>query len=176
MKNFHFGNLGYGLTKKRCGDELAGFDENYIICEMKGKLLNRKKKRYLFEENIYFSAKQICLLLGISASTLSKQLKHVLAIPGCKREVFRRTYCFGKPKPYGHNNIRHYNLNTAVAIAYRVNNQKCKEFLKLYHGVMMGLCMRLVGANYYIPTILEWHEFLADAKLYTPPLDLGVMD
>jgi hypothetical protein len=36
---------------------------------------------------------------------------------------------------------------------------------------MLGLHVRLVGMNYYIPSIIEGHEFVAFARLFSPPLE-----
>lgn len=130
---------------------------------------NRTKNRYIFEENIYFNATQICELLKISRSCLSRQLKSVLDIPGCLSARFRADYHGERYKKYRRTKLTHYNLNTVVAIAYRINNAACKKFLDGYHRVINGLHIRLAGTNYYIPSSLSPGEFLYYANRNCPP-------
>ena len=137
---------------------------------------NKTKNRYIFEENIYFNASQICKLLNISRSCLSKQLKSVLEIPGCLSAYFRANYKGEERYKYRRAKLMHYNLNTVVAIAFRVNNDACKKFLESYHRVITGLHMRLVGPNYYIPSSLSSGEFLYYANRNCPPYLLDFED
>lgn len=137
---------------------------------------NKTKNRYIFEENIYFNASQICELLGISRSNLSKHLKSVLEIPGCLSARFRADYRGERYKKYRRTELTHYNLNTVVAIAYRINNAACKKFLDSYHRVISGLHLRLVGTNYYIPSSLSPGEFLYYANKNCPPYLLDFED
>jgi len=109
--------------------------------------------------------------LDVSDSCFSKQLKNVLKIPGCESDCYRINCRFRYYQDYKHKKLKFYNLNTVVAIAYRVNNARCREFLEYYHRVMLGLRVRLVGMNYYIPSIIEGHEFVAFARLFSPPLE-----
>ena len=137
---------------------------------------NKAKNRYLFEENIYFNTSQICDLLNISKSCLSKQLKNVLKIPGCLSAYFRANYKGQKHYKYRRAKLMHYNLNTVVAIAFRINNDSCKKFLDSYHRIIAGLRIRLAGANYFIPSCLTSGEFLYYANKYRPPDPLNFED
>ena len=137
---------------------------------------NRSLNRYLLDENIYLNGKQIRELLDISESCFSKQLKQVLTIPGCQTERMRTIYINPKRKPHEHRYLKHYNLNTIVAIAYRINNKSCREFLENYHRVLLRLHLRIVGPTYQILTILAAYEFQAYANLYTPHLITDLLD
>lgn len=139
-------------------------------------MLFKKKIRFLYEENIYFTAHQAQLLLGVSESCFSKQLRRVAGIPGCDRSIFRTRHRYGARKKNCHRELWHYNLNTVVAIAYRVNNKQCRIFLSAYHKVLKGLHMRVSGTNFIIPTIAEDHEFLYYANRFCPPLDIDYED
>ena len=79
-------------------------------------------------------------------------------------------------KRFQHRKLNHYSINTVVAIAYRVNNEKCRQFLELYHRAIVGLQLRLSGSNYYIPSIMEGGEYLSLARVYSPPLELDFED
>ena len=124
---------------------------------------NRSLNRYLLDENIYLNGKQIRELLDISESCFSKQLKQVLTIPGCQTERMRTIYINPKRKPHEHRYLKHYNLNTIVAI-------------ENYHRVLLRLHLRIVGPTYQIPTILAAYEFQAYANLYTPHLITDLLD
>ena len=133
-------------------------------------------KRFLLDENIYFNSKQIRRLLNIDESCLSRHLKRVLMIPGCQSEYMHVIYNNPKRKPRERRLLKHYNLNTVAAIAYRINNNACREFLGYYHRVLLSLHQRIAGPNYQIPMALTAHEFQAFANRYTPqyitdPLD-----
>lgn len=137
---------------------------------------NRNLKRFLLDENIYFNGKQIRELLNISESCLSKRLKLVLMIPGCRSEYVYALSDNQKRKPRERRLLKRYNLNTVVAIAYQINNDACREFLGYYHRVLLSLHLRIAGPNYQVPTVLTAREFKAFANRYTPqyitdPLD-----
>lgn len=136
----------------------------------------KHKKRFLYEENIYFTAAQICEMLNISRSCLSKQLKKVLDIPGCLSAYFRADYHGRNSYKYRRFKLMHYNLNTVAAIAYRINNDACKKFLDSYHRVLYGLHLRTAGANYFIPSCPEPGEFLFYADKNCPPYQLDFED
>ena len=116
-----------------------------------------KQPTTILGDNIFFTRKQLCEMLDISSSRLSKQLKHILGIPGCQAERFRinpRDH-----RKYQHYQTTHYNLNIAAALAYRINNLACKKFLHSYHLYIYNLQLRLSGPNYSIPTVLTGKEF-----------------
>ena len=143
---------------------------------MRRFMLNRNLKRFLLDENIYFSGKQIRKMFNISESCLSRHLKQVLMIPGCQSEYLYAIHIDSKRRFYEHRSLKHYNLNTVAAIAYRINNSSCREFLGYYHRVLLSLHQRIAGPNYQIPIVLTAHEFQAFANRYTPqyitdPLD-----
>lgn len=136
----------------------------------------RHKDRYIYEENIFFNSFQICEILGISKSCLSKQLKAISDIPGCQSAYFRADYRGEKRHKYRRAKLKHYNLNTVVAIAYRINNEKCKTFLDHYHRVIFGLHHRIAGPNYFIPSCLSPGEFLYYADRFCPPYRIDFED
>ena len=139
-------------------------------------LPNNTKNRYIFEENIFFNSEQICHMLGISQSCLSRQLNHILSIPGCEKAKIRIDYGReGRPK-YHRVKLIHYNLNTVVAIAYRINNTSCKAFLDDYHSVINSLHLRISGPNYFIPATITESEFRHYAQNYCTPHDLEYED
>lgn len=131
---------------------------------------NDNLKRFVLDENIYFSGDQIKQLLNISKYTLSRQLKKVLTIPGCQKERMRAKFICPARKFYQHRNKDHYNLNTVVAIAYRINNKSCQKFLEYYHRVIYGLHLRIAGPNYQIPTPIAAYEFQNYANRFAPHL------
>jgi len=137
---------------------------------------NRSKNRYIFEENIFFNSFQICELLKISKSCLSKQLKAILAIPGCQSAYFRANYGKQERHKYRRFKLMHYNLNSVVALAYRINNDACKRFLDDYHRVIFGLHIRISGTNYLIPSCISPGEFLYHAQKNCPPYDIDFED
>ena len=120
---------------------------------MRRFMLNRNLKRFLLDENIYFSGKQIRKIFNISESCLSRHLKQVLMIPGCQSEYLYAIHTDSKRRFYA-----------------------CREFLGYYHRVLLSLHQRIAGPNYQIPMTLTAHEFQAFANRYTPqyitdPLD-----
>ena len=133
----------------------------------------KHKIRFIYEENIFLNRKQICQMLNISSSSLSKHLKHILHIPGCISEKFRTPLNSGR---YRHATITHYNLNTVIALAYRINNDACRRFLDSYHRAIHSLHMRISGANYYIPTTITETEFKYYAQKYCYPYQLNHED
>ena len=116
-----------------------------------------KQPNTILGDNIYFNRKQLCKMLDISNSHLSKQLKTVLTMPGCQMDYFRTNPREHKKRQ--HYKSMHYNLNTAVAIAYRVNNLACRKFLHSYSLFIYNLQLKLSGPNYFIPTVLTETEF-----------------
>ena len=136
----------------------------------------KHKNRFIFEENIYFSREQIRKTFKISQSCLSKQLKQILAIPGCLKESFRPYPRPKRYKPYQHFVLDHYNLNTVIALAYRINNSECKKFLDSYHRVIYSMHLRLTGTNYFIPSTMTMDEFHYYAHNFCTSYDLDFED
>jgi len=137
----------------------------------------KQRIRYVYEENIYFSAKQICAMLAISNSCLSKQLKKVVDIPGCEADRFWSRRGKEESRYKGqHLKLRKYNMNTVAAVAYRVNNESCKYFLSLYHRALRGMQLRLSGANYYVPTEMTIGEFAGLVSAHMPHLEIDCDD
>jgi hypothetical protein len=125
----------------------------------------RRKARYIYDENIYFSTKQICRMLGVSESCLSKQLKSVLKNDGCEVDYFATSYEEDGPRRKGqHYKVKHYNMNTAVGLAFRINNTLSRYFLSLYHRALWSMYLRYIGPNYYIPVRMTPEEFDGTVK------------
>ncbi len=137
---------------------------------------NKQKTRYLYEENIYFNSFEICEMLDISKSCLSKQLKTIKNIPGCQSAYFQADYQGKARHKYRRRKLMHYDLNTVVAIAYRVNNDKCKKFLDSYHRIIYGLHLRIAGPNYLIPSCLSPGDFIAYANRNCPNYETYLAD
>lgn len=137
---------------------------------------SRDLKRFILDENIYFSSKQICELLNINKYCLNRQLKQVLKISGCQSEHMRVLFFSPARRPYQHRYLNHYNLNTVVAIAYRINNPTCKLFLESYHRMLLGLHLRVVGPHYQVPLAIANYEFQAYTNRYTPYLMTDLLD
>lgn len=147
-----------------------------IIQTMSMLFPHKHKNRYIFEENIFFSREQICKTFHISQSCLTKQLKHILAIPGCTQEIFRPTPRPKRYKKYQRFKLTHFNLNTVVALAYRINNNECKKFLDSYHRVIYSMHLRLTGTNYFIPSTMTMDEFHYYAQHFCTTYDLDHED